>query len=166
MNKSILLILLLVLVGSAIGSSTKVLLLNLHYSDGDITLVNKEVKQGYYPDRKIQHEGYRLEFRDFSNEVLYSTSFKDPHIEYTDANEEGELTGGIIEHENIDFSLALPYYPETKKVRIYNERNKLLMDEVVQEKEILQSTHYYWIFGIIGVVLIALVLIIIKRRNG
>ena len=135
MNKHAL-ILLLFIAGSVGAASNQVLVLKLNYDNGGISLVNKTLKYGFYPDRNYQPEnGYTLEIISNHDDVLYDFTFRQPNIMYVDGTVNETLTGGIVAMDNVDFSLVVPYFEEAKEIRIYSPEDDLLMKEVVHKKD-------------------------------
>jgi hypothetical protein len=128
MTKSCLIFLFfLILTCSAFAANPQVMVLNLFYDKGNITLLNSTVKYGFYPDKRYQPEdGYTMEIHSFDNKKLYDFSFKAPNIEYREGSDESkEMHGGIIVHDRISFSLVIPYYQEMKSFTIYTPEGKV-----------------------------------------
>ena len=96
MKKLILLLLLILTI--KIVEASKIYFLELNYDNGLLTLKDKKLLNGYYPDRNTQpNEGYRLEVASFSNEIIYSFNFEPPLTVYTDASDEnGTLSGYVV----------------------------------------------------------------------
>ncbi|MEM2918338.1 MAG: hypothetical protein QXY62_02425 [Candidatus Altiarchaeota archaeon] len=124
----ILFLVILSFVGADIG---KIYVVNLKYERGVISLVNDvHVKSGYPPGRKIQPDlGYRCEVISFEGKELYSFKFNLPtkwFYDYLD-KETGELSGGVIELEKVNFTLIVPYFSNGKKINIYNQTGALII---------------------------------------
>ncbi len=145
------------------AAAAEVVVIDLHYEDGYITLNDKTVKLGYYPDRKIQPEnGYRLEVVSFSGESLYSFRFKIPLEIFTDYTEGDELKGNVIRLNATDFSLIIPDYADAKEIRFYNERNYKVAEINVHEEKLAPKGSYLWIIA--AAVAAVAALFIIKKR--
>lgn len=129
MSKLILyLILVLVLIASVLGVSSKVVVLKLNYNEGNISLVNSTIKYGFSPDRRYQlDQGYKLEVVSFENEVLHEFRFKAPNEIFVDGTDEnGDISGGKIVLDNINFALSIPYYENMKEIKVYSPTNELV----------------------------------------
>src|SRR3989338_3785029 len=123
MNKAFLIIL-LALAPLAAAEGQKVLVLDLFYSQGNITVTNTTVMYGFSPDQRYQPEyGYLLEI--WSDERLYDFVFKQPNLEYREGTEDGQLRGGLIIHDEVRFALVVPYYENMKEILLYSPYCKL-----------------------------------------
>lgn len=153
----------LVITAMALESS-KVFVLKLNYDDGKLALIDKAIKFGYAPDRKSIDEGYKLEILDDAGDMIYTTNFELPLIEYIESanSTTGELSGEVIRYEKIDFTLVVPYFESADKIEIYNKNKFRIVEVELKKKD-------YGIF--LWVVMGFLILIIIfvfgrKKRKG
>jgi hypothetical protein len=166
MNKLMVVILIgLVFVGVSTALSARVMVLSLHYSDGNISLINSTVKYGYYPDYRYQpEEGYKLEIIATDDSLIEDFKFKVPNRIFVDGTDEnGEISGGMIELSSIDFALSVPYYENMKKVRIYStEEEEIASFEFEGEKEGIAN---YLIVIIIVAIAISAVILGIKFKK-
>ena len=86
------------------AQETDVLVINFHYDNGIITLNDKTIMLGYYPDRNFQPEfGHRLEILSETNAKLYSFRFRLPIEEFTDYTIDGATNGSVIRLNETDF---------------------------------------------------------------
>lgn len=165
MNKLICLFVGLFLIATAAASS-QVLVLKLNYLEGNITLLNKTIKYGFFPDRRYQPDyGYRAEIISFDDNLLYEFRFKAPNVIFVDGtDEEGQLSGGKVVLDNVNFALALPYYKNMKEINIYSPREEqvgLISFEEERKVEIIK-----WIItATIGLVALILILFIIVKNK-
>lgn len=166
-NKKLLLILAVLLSAAMAKAQQEVVVLGLHYEDGLITVKDKTVQLGYYPDRNVQPElGHRLEVVSFDGEKLYSFRFKLPIDVFTDYSEGDELKGGLIRLNETDFALVIPYFEDAKEVRFYNERNYPVSTVTLAEEQMAPKEAVLFGYAVIGLIIAGLLvsLRIRKRR--
>ena len=162
MKKLILLLLLILTIN--IVEASKIYFLELNYDNGLLTIKDKKLLNGYYPDRNTQpNEGYRLEVASFSNEIIYSFNFEPPLTVYTDASDEnGTLSGYVVKLKQKDFTITLPYSEDAKEINIYDKTGEILSIDV---REFNRKPK---IIGIImAVIILALILtlfLLLKRK--
>ena len=115
---TILLILLLLLPAASALESSRVFIVGMTYSDGQLFVNDQLVKFGYAPDRKIQPAaGIQAEIISDKGDVLYLFTFDIPDSEFTDAGQDNStITGGLVRHSSTDFSLVMPYFEEAKEI--------------------------------------------------
>src|SRR3989338_1451264 len=103
--------------------SSRIMLLKFNYENGRISIIDKEILYGYTSDRKYLDEGYKLDVLD-GNNVLYSTKFKIPLLEYVEFyNSSSEmLEGSPVKYSQMNFSIAVPYYESADSIKVYNEK--------------------------------------------
>jgi len=135
----------------------KVIVLDLSYNEGNISVVNSTVKYGYFPDRRFE-ESYKLEIM-ADDGVIYGTSFKDSSIIFVDASSEDGITGGMIKLEETRFSLVLPYYDNMDEIRFYNSLNELKGVQVFEN-----SSNMWILFVVLGIILFGLLAVIFKIK--
>jgi hypothetical protein len=156
----------LVLIDVVIGiESKKVFVLELHYETGKLDLVSKRAMFGYYPDRKVIGEGYKIEILDKNNDQLYNTNFELPILEYVEYGNSttGEIIGEVVKYDKANFSIVVPYFDSAEKVVIYNKNGFEILEQRVNER----SKIYLWyILG--GIILVFLIgfLLMKKRKIG
>jgi hypothetical protein len=157
----------LILIYSAAGASGQVLVLNLNYHDGEISLLNYTIKYGYYPDRNILIEdGYRLEIVS-SEGVLYESSFKKPNEIFVDGtDEDGEISGGKIELSDVDFALTFPYYTDMEKIIVYDDKGVLLEEATIDYHESGNYESKWLYFGVGSVIILLLLFYLIFRKRS
>jgi len=155
----------LILAGIVIAAEGNTLLLNLHYDNGNITLLDQKVKYGFYPDRRYQPPfGYKAEIIGIDNSILYDFNFKVPIELYVDGTDSsGNISGGKILLNNTDFALIMPYYKEMKEVRLYNQDEEQVAEFNFREKAPITI----YIIGVISLILILILItaVLFKRRK-
>jgi len=154
-------ILLLFIIPVVVGEADMVWVMNMNYDKGEITLLDKTLKYGFFPDRNYQPEiGYDMEMVSFEDRVIYEFTFKRPNVIHVDRSNGTNLEGGQIVLNNVDFTLIVPYYKDAKEVRIYNSEGVEIGKEELQKKE--SKIKYF-----IGVVLVGIMIImwyIVRRK--
>lgn len=125
-------LLLIVFVNS---SPSQINILNMEYNYGNIELIEKTTKIGYYPDRIDQPDsGHNLSIYSVSDENLYSFRFVPPFVEFTDGFDEDKNIGKILIRDNFNFSLIVPSYTNEKRIVIYdNEKNEIGMFDLIEK---------------------------------
>ncbi|MCK5283793.1 MAG: hypothetical protein KAK00_10425 [Nanoarchaeota archaeon] len=167
MNKAIcFLMVTFVLLGSVMAANPRVVILKLNYNDGNITLLNSTVKYGFFPDRRYQPDyGYRAEVISFEDSLLYEFRFKAPNEIFVDGtDEDGEISGGKIALENVNFALNVPYYEEMKEINIYSSEDEIVGSFSFEEGRNMLIIRWLLV-GLIFIVTIALVFLIIVRNK-
>ena len=157
----------LILVVSFVEANSEVLVLKLNYNRGDITLLNSTQKYGFFPDRRYQPDyGYRAEIISFEDTSLYEFRFKAPNVIFIDGtDEEGEISGGKIVLDNMNFALNVPYYDEMKEINIYSPEEELV-GKLSFEEERNISLIKFGLVGLIAVVTLMLIIFIfVKHRK-
>jgi len=82
----------LFIVLSSFVCAEMVYVLNLHYEDDVITLIDKKIDYGNSPDRLIQREvGFRAELLDGNDDKIESFRFLAPNEEFVDYSEDGKF---------------------------------------------------------------------------
>ena len=133
--KKILVLVMLLLFAQQVCAE-KIMVLNLNYKEGQISIIDKVEKYGYYPDRKLQPDaGYRAEIVSVDDEPLYSFNFEIPLEHYTDIEVENKTQGGLIIVDEIDFALILPSLPNAKEINFYNEAGENILAVDIEEKK-------------------------------
>ena len=116
----------------------QVVILNLHYKDGGLTLTDKAIMDGYHPDRKIQPgKGYRTEMISDGNEVLHAFRFEVPLKIYADVSDEDGISGGLFLLNETDFALTYPHYDHAKEIKFYNEKGTNVLEVGLADKGLL-----------------------------
>jgi hypothetical protein len=161
MKKIILLIMLLLFAQAAYAD--RVVILNLHYKEGKISVIDKVEKYGYYPDRKLQPDtGYRAEIISVEDDVLYSFRFEVPMEHYTDIQIENKTQGGMVLVDETDFAMIVPSLPNAKAINFYDEKDVKVLGVDLTEEE--SKTNTQLIIGSV-ILLIIIVYIIAKRKK-
>lgn len=127
MKKLIFYIVIFILV-SLVVNGQNIIVLDFEYDNGDITLKDKIIKPGHFPDRKLaSREGYKIVEISDKYEVLYSANFEVPLTIFTDATTEyGEIKGNIIKLNKTEFSLVMPYFDNIKEIKIIDKNQNEL----------------------------------------
>ena len=164
MNKLVLL-LIIILVASNVYAQ-KVMVIKLHYDNGDIQLLNKTVKFGYHPDRRYQPDsGYRLVLLSKQNEILNEFYFKPPNVLFIDGTIDGQLTGGMIILNDEEFALTLPYFETAKTIKIYSPEEELI-NEIDIEEDTSQLRFFFISFTALAVILALFILFRKRKKNS
>lgn len=168
MNKALLFLVLVLLAASAVSAAAgPIIVLKLHYDKGNVTLVDSVVKYGFAPDRKIQPEtGYRLEALSETGAVLQSFVFPEPNVFIAEGtNEQGELSGGPVVLEQVDFALILPYSTELSTLRIRNQRSQVAgLISLEKEQGFRFASVLVWSF--LGLAMLLLLFALFKRKKA
>lgn len=158
------------LTATALVSETwKVMILDLHYDKGKITLTDKIIKYGHSPDRVLQPEkGYRLEIVGANDILLYSFLFEPPIEVYADISDPqtGLLSGGLIRRDVFDFALTVPYFEESEYVRIFDPYNEKIFELKIEKEEKKGLIGYgIWIVLLIIIGVIGYIAYHLKKRK-
>ncbi len=126
-----------------------VLLLNLHYKDGEVSLRSQELLKGYSPDRMIQEGDYDLVIKDKGNKRLYSFNFDIPNKVYVDSSEGGD----VIYLNDFNFYLLVPYYRDAKNIAVVKEDKVLSNLEIKDEQKDYTILYLFLVLLLVGIVL-------------
>ncbi len=106
----------------------RIMILNLHYSNGEISVIDQAEQYGYYPDRKLQPDsGYRAEIISTEDNILYSFNFEVPLRHFTDVEIENKTQGGLVLMDETDFALIIPLYDNAKEINFYNDKGENIL---------------------------------------
>jgi len=98
----------------------KIIMLELHYDSGSLSLLDVYKKHGFAPDMRIQPEmGHKAEVVSKSEKILYTSTFGVPHVLQHDYPDGDVLAGGSIELNETDFTLIIPYFENAAWVNLY-----------------------------------------------
>jgi len=107
-------LILLILVPTALATTPGPLsVLDLSYEDGEVVLRDKVDGFGYYPDRKTEFGDATVEIKS-EGQVLYSTSFVPPFVEYAHAQTEHTDFGGVLDVDS--FVLVVPSFAHEDEI--------------------------------------------------
>ncbi|MBD3164352.1 hypothetical protein GF323_04065 [Candidatus Woesearchaeota archaeon] len=169
MNKIWIVALLLLLSSFSYAVQPNVVLLKLNYNKGNITLLNQTAKYGFYPDRRYQPDfGYRVEILS-GGSVLDGFRFSVPNEIYVDGtNEAGEISGGKIVLENINFALSVPYHEGMDRIKIYSPDNEMAAEIGVESVQGKPELKFYllWLIFIITALLIFFIWLKYGKSNS
>ncbi|ODS41335.1 MAG: hypothetical protein A7315_06610 [Candidatus Altiarchaeales archaeon WOR_SM1_79] len=110
---------------------SKIIMLELNYKDGAIYLTDKYKKNGFAPDRRIQPDGeniYSAIVYSKSDRTLYTFTFDVPNFLNYDEPDGENLTGGVIELNETDFTLIIPYFENAAWVYVYYPNDTLALE--------------------------------------
>ena len=162
-SKCVALVFCLILVsGLSIALETnKVFVLRFSYDNGNMVMTDKYATAGYAPDRKSADNGYRLDILNRQGGILYSTYYEIPLIEYLDVtnNDTGELTGGVVRYNRLNFSIVVPYFEDAEMISIYNKKNFKIIEDSVNEK----NYNGFWAVGVVILIFGIVALFFIKK---
>lgn len=141
-KKTLLLILSIIILSATVSAIDHYYEIQLKYSYGDISHDPIKVKP-LTAETKLENlpGGYVAEIVSFDDEVLNLTFFDFPlEILYDNFDEETgyAVSGGLIELNETDITLKLPYYEDAKDIIIYDEEieEKLTIDVSPYAKEV------------------------------
>jgi len=156
-------IMLIILLFIPVVYADRIIILNLHYDNGDVSVLDKIETYGYHPDRKIQpNVGYKAEIISENGAILDSFKFKAPLEHYTDIQEDGVLHGGMVVVNKTDFALIVPSLQDAKEIKLYNEKEENILNvELIDEKEFPKAL----IIVAILILLIIIISIVIVRKK-
>ncbi|MBR9700078.1 hypothetical protein GOV09_06480 [Candidatus Woesearchaeota archaeon] len=126
-RQAVYLMMAVVLLGGALAATQEVVVFKLHYDHGEVKVLNFTKKYGFTPDRRIQPDpGYML--RVLSDEgVIHEFRFKVPNELIAEGTDEtGELKGGKIVLEDMNFALSIPHFDEMTSIEIYSENDEVV----------------------------------------
>jgi LPXTG-motif cell wall-anchored protein len=142
----------------------KVVIFNLNYDNGKIALKEQIIKEGYYPDRRVQvDEGYMCGLKDSSNDFLYSFKFELPNKLYTDISDGNLTMGNIIILNETDFSFIMPYINEVDNIVCNNPGGYEIINEMIIKTE--PEKRNAWIFVYIGIVLLGFIILYFYKKK-
>lgn len=150
-----------------IAYAEKVTIFNFNYDHGKISLKEQFIKEGYYPDRKIQvEEGYNCNLVDKNNNNLYGFKFELPIKLYTDISINQKINGNVIILNETDFSFVMPYLLSATRLRCFNPQGYKIIDEDIEKIKLSPEKKGIWIwiyliFALIGFI----ILIYFKKKN-
>jgi hypothetical protein len=111
------------------ANSDEYIILNLHWSEGEITLNSLNKVTGL-----IKRTGRRSSVQSFfymllteNGEKIKSDYFRVPrklHYDYFDEST-GELKGGQVKRDDFDFVIKVPSYYDAKEIKFYKVAGKL-----------------------------------------
>ena len=105
------------------NNSDGYIILNLHWSEGEITLnsVKKVVGLTKKVGRKASARSFFYTLLSEDGETIGTGYFKIPKKLYYDYYDEstGELTGGQLERDELDFVIRVPYFHQAKQIMFY-----------------------------------------------
>lgn len=144
------------------SSPSQINILNLEYNSGNINLIEKTSKIGYYPDRLNQPEnGDNLSIYSLDNNNLYSFKFIPPFVEFTDGFNKDKNIGKTLINSNFNFSLIIPSYANENKIIIYDENMKKVgVFDLIKKHS--KKTNNFILLLIVGSI-IALILLFLKN---
>lgn len=132
---------------SAISDSKteKILFININYKDSEITVNEMAYGRGFVPN--FEESSFRDAFKkaeirllDEDKEIIYSSYFFIENMRFQDFVDEstGEMSGGIVELNDINFTIITPYPNNLDSIEIYSDYNKISLKnvKVVNEKKV------------------------------
>jgi hypothetical protein len=149
------------------AASQRLLIINLYYDHGNITMLNSTVKYGFLPDRRYQPEnGYMLEEIALNSSKVYEFKFKSPNEFFVDFSDENStLSGGKLVLEETKFAMVLPYHDNLKEIKIYSPSGKVAGRlNFEKKKEAKQNASTIWV-GFGGILVIVLLIFMFLNKN-
>ncbi len=147
---------------------TRIQILNLKYQDNTLSLTEKVIKLGYYPDRLIQPKtGHTYEIVATDETILHTFKFIIPTRIFVDVTDpiKDKLSGGIVKLNKTEFALIVPYFKKAKEIRIYDEQTNIVLTIDVKEEQMAAKKGIVWSLGIGLMVLLIIIFSIIKRKK-
>ena len=119
------------------------IILNLHWSEGEITLnsLKKIVGLKKRAGRRTITQNFFYNILSEDGETVKAGYFKIPkklHYDYFDEST-GELKGGCLKPDEIDFVLRVPYLPKAKQISFY-KKDRFLQQRVMNAKLLLETS--------------------------
>jgi hypothetical protein len=104
---------------------SKIVFLQLRMKEGQITLVNTTIRPGYLkPQRTTGAKGDILyDLTNMSGVSLWQGVRDNPsrrRLEYEDPDNPGKILSKIINQNNVDFTVRIPYNPDIKSISFYS----------------------------------------------
>jgi hypothetical protein len=165
MKKQTYIWLLMVFLVSTFVVASQVMVLKFHYIGGEVTLVDQVVKKGFSPDYKLfGDEAYTLVTADDDGVLLSSLQFDVPLILYADVTTPDGMSGGMVERDDFDFALVVPYTADVASVEIISPEGKTLLEEaVVVAEDSMFTSVWFWV--VVLIILIVLFMIWFRRKG-
>ena len=128
MNKTLMLILILLLLPLASAVPSRIYIITLNYNHGRVSLIDASTDYGYAPGRQLQPEqGYYLKTASFDGKTLDQLTFEFPTTVFYDYVEGNETKGGVVSLDNVNQTLILPYFRTAQFVMVYDRNYSLLL---------------------------------------
>lgn len=116
------------------NKESKKYLSELIYKNGALVLNQVFVVPGDYSENKNNKNEYIAKIVALDGKTLYTSTFDISNLlfNFFDASKgiNSETENGVLEEEEANYTLALPYFDNAKKVEIYNSTGKLLEIDV------------------------------------
>ncbi len=166
-NLKISILLFAVFIFAAFASAETIMVMKLRYNNGNITLINSTIKEGFSEKNNYHgNDSFRAEILNNRNRVLYEAKIKAPNVMYVDADVNGTMTGGKIVLEKVDFALVTPYFKEGSKIRFYNSSSILpTLADIAKAEEKSSNISIPLTIIVILAILIIIGFIIYKRKQ-
>ena len=111
----------------------KLLYVDMNYNDNAITVNKLSWGKGFYSapyiSPEVNLEKAELKILDKKKNTLFSTEFYISNKRNIDIfNEEtGEMSGGAVELDNIDFMVIVPYFNDMDSIEIHSNYNDIVL---------------------------------------
>ncbi len=104
---------------------SKIVFLHLRMKDGVITLVNTAIRSGYLKPQRISGAKGDILYdaSNISNNTLWQGVIDNPsrrRLEYQDPDNPGKILSKIIDQNDVDFTIRIPYDPGIKTISFYS----------------------------------------------
>ncbi len=124
-------------------SSDEYIILNLHWSEGEITLnsLNKVTGLIKITDRSYSVQSFFYMLLTEKGEKIKSDYFRVPrklHYDYFDEST-GELKGGQVKRDEFDFVIKVPSYYDAKEIKFYKAGGDLASHKVKAKRIFSES---------------------------
>ena len=163
-------------------SAQQIFTLELDYDNGDLTLSNLRVAEGFFNEPVNQpSEGYRLDILSIDGKIIYTQMFNFQLEERMESlaewfDDEGNqiyipsINETIKTKDQSNIELILPYSRDSSIIRIYDLEDTILLEKSlssVEFKESSRSKVFFWVMasGIILVIVISLILLRVYKLS-
>lgn len=151
---------------------------NLFYDNGKIKITDILVGFGFVAQQEGNYKQlYKVKLISSTNEELYSASFNIPIFVHGDEIDPvtGDFKGSVVQLDQVNFSLTVPYFENGKTIYIYDSNNtKILAADVSSFAEVCsdstceQDNTFLIVLiggGLGAIVLVLIIYVILKRKR-
>jgi len=143
---SILLVLSAISVSSA-ASTKDILFISLNYKDNSLSITDMASGKGFIPSfsesRFEQDIGLeKASISIFSESgLLYTSDFYIDNKRFMDIIDEqtGELSGGLIDLNDVNFTISVPYFKDMSRIEIDSDYNKIVLTNVKSKYDLTKK---------------------------
>jgi hypothetical protein len=133
------------------GSGEGYILLNLHWSEGEISVNSFKKVSGFSKKclKVIAHQPYFYTLLDENGEIITADCFKIPKKLFYDYFDEsiGELTGGKLQRDECDFVVRVPYNFKAKQITFYKGN---MPSSTMNSQKLFDQSNEYELLGTVN----------------